>query len=83
MPGRNTRTNPATSRSPSKPPAIMSSPAKRPTLQVCKSLRGKKATLPMLLLLATSESDAAVVVGVDPHQRYLCGGVSGGCNRSL
>jgi len=37
----------------------------------------------MLLLLATSESDAAVIVGVDLHQRHLCGGVSGGCSRSL
>ena len=37
----------------------------------------------MLLLLATSESDAAVIVGDDPHQRYLCGGISGGCSCSL
>ena len=48
-----------------------------------KSLKGTKATLPMLLLLATSESDAAVIVGDDPHQRYLCGGISGGCSCSL
>jgi len=61
----------------------MSSPAKQGTPQVCKSLSGKKATLPMLLLLATSESDAAVIVWDDPHQRYLCGGISGGCSCSL
>ena len=51
--------------------------------QECKSLRGKKDTSPSLLLLATTESDAAVIVGDDPHQRYLCGGISGGCSCSL
>jgi hypothetical protein len=45
----------------------MSSPAKQGTAQECKSLRGEEATLPMLLLLATAESDAAVIVGEDPQ----------------
>ena len=87
MPGRNTRTNPATSRSPvitSLNHVVPSQTPHAPGVQITDTERHcKKATSPMLLLLATSESDAAVVVGEDPQWRHPCGGVSGGCSCSL
>ena len=39
--------------------------------------------LGLLPLASGSTAAAGIVVGDDPHQRELCGGLSGGCSRSF